>query len=160
MRFINKKFTKASFAFLCFTCLCGFFNYQTLTWVPASEPVGTIGALWHFSLYFFQVAAALVTIYYGERLMRVRENDKEWHYAAVMTPEKETRLEESKVIFITVDGCLFNGIYNARDGMFYAYDGLDFPPCEVSVWTLQTVSLVFEDCAFLKEDNECNGTHL
>ena len=79
MRFINKKFTKASLAFLCFTCLCGFFNYQTLTWVPASEPVGTIGALWHFSLYFFQVAAALVTIYYGERLMRDRDNDKEWH---------------------------------------------------------------------------------
>ena len=152
MRFKNRKFTKASFAFLCFACLCGFFNYITLSFLHASGSSGASGGWWQFAVYFFQVAAALATIYYGERLLSARKDDKEWFYTALKTPDELSRQKETKVIFITVDGCLFNGRYSSDDRIFYGYDGLDFPLEEVGMWTIQKVSLALDECNHLDEE--------
>ena len=152
MRFKNRKFTKASFAFLCFACLCGFFNYITLSFLHTSDSAGASGGWWQFAVYFFQVAAALATIYYGERLLSARKDDKEWFYTALKTPDELSRQKETKVIFITVDGCLFNGHYSSDDRIFYGYDGLDFPLEEVGMWTIQKVSLALDECNHLDEE--------
>ena len=152
MRFKNRKFTKASFAFLCFACLCGYFNYITLSFLYANGSAGASGGWWQFAVYFFQVAAALATIYYGERLLSARKDDKEWFYTALKTPDELSRQKETKVIFITVDGCLFNGHYSSDDRIFYGYDGLDFPLEEVGMWTIQKVSLALDECNHLDEE--------
>ena len=76
----NKIFAKASFAFLCCISLSGFLNYITLTFLAQTGIHNTWQCIGHFIIYFFQVEAALLSIYYGFLLVRYRKKQKNyWH---------------------------------------------------------------------------------
>ena len=138
-------FAKASFAFLLCICLCGFFNYITLTFLDHTEIHDTKGSILTFLVYFFQVSAALVAIFYGDRLIAHRKDDADavdFFLTADITPEKVSHQDRTKVVFVTTDGCLFNGFYYADKKMFCGYDGLDFPLDEVLTWCIQSWSMM------------------
>jgi hypothetical protein len=94
---------------------------------------------------------ALVSIYYGFRLWPPKEDDDDVQVflTSDRTPDKVSHKDETKVIFLTIDGCLFNGHYYADKKLFSGYDGLDFHLDEVYAWWIQTWSLVI-----IKEDSE------
>ena len=151
MNIKNKNFAFASLAFLGCICLCGFFNYITLTFLDDMEIHDTKRSILLFLVYFFQVQMALVSIYYGFRLWPPKEDDEDDQvfYTYERTPDMVSHKDETKVIFVTIDGCLFNGYYYADKKIFSGYDGLDFHLDEVYAWWIQTWSLVI-----IKEDSE------
>ena len=144
MKIENKNFAKASLAFLCSICLCGFFNYITLTFLDNMEVHDTKRSILLFILYFLQVQVALISIYYGFRLWPPKEDD-DWYFTTDKRPDSMTNQEVSNVFFVTIDGCLFNGTYHADKQLFCGFDGLDFPLNEVSIWGVQRKSLALKD---------------
>lgn len=87
-----------------------------------------------------------MSIYYGFLLVRHRDQQKRyWHESLSETPNDVTGMEESKVIFLTIDGSLYSGTYHTGKRMFYAYDGMDYPLEEVYMWCIQTRSLALEN---------------
>ena len=148
----KKIFAKASFAFLLCICLCGFFNYITLTFLDNTEIHDTKRSILTFLVYFFQVGTALVAIFYGDRLIthrRSHEGGEKFHLTSELTPEKVSHQNETNVVFVTIDGCLFNGHYHADKKLFYGYDGLDFSLDEVLLWCIQSWPMMV-----IKEDTE------
>ena len=144
MNIKNKNFAFASLAFLCCICLCGFFNYITLTFLDNVEIHDTKRSILLFLVYFFQVQMALVSIYYGFRLWPPKDDDDDVQFflTSDKTPDKVSSKDIPEVIFLTTDGCLFNGHYHADKKLFCGYDGLDFPLNEVFAWCIQTWSMV------------------
>ena len=145
MKTINKNFAFASLAFLCCIGLCGFFNYITLTFLDNTEVHDIKCSILTFLVYFFQVQTALVSIYYGFRLWTDRKSDDDnvpFFLTSDKTPDMVSCKDKTKVVFVTIDGCLFNGHYYADKKIFCGYDGLDFPLDEVYAWWIQTWSMV------------------
>ena len=151
MKIQKKNFAKASFAFLLCICLCGFFNYITLTFLGNVESHDTKRSILLFLVYFFQVQSALVAVFYGARLMTHRDDEDDeddvcdFQFTSEMTPDEVSQQNDTKVVFFTIDGCLFNGIYHADKEKFCGYDGLDFPLKEVLVWCVQPESFAVTD---------------
>ena len=141
MKTLDKNYSRASFAFLCCICFCGFLNYILLTFLDKRGIFNTRQTIGLFCIYFFQVQTALVSIYYGYQLLRTKKDSTDWHYTDELTPDALTDDEKPMVIFFTIDGCLFNGIYNAVDKKFHGYDGLDFPLDEIFMWCFQNKTL-------------------
>ena len=125
---------KAGFAFFCCTSLCAFFNFITLSFIRSCDHSDIGHFLWNFLIYVLQVSAAIATVYYGERLVKQRKIDWKWYPMDVL-PDMLTNENVSEVIFVTIDGCLFNGIYRREDRKFHGFDGLDFPVSEVVAWS-------------------------
>ena len=68
MKIKNYLFAKAGFAFLCCTACCAFFNYLTFVFFSDMESMKN----WLFLLYTIQVAAAVMTVIYGDSLIKRR----------------------------------------------------------------------------------------
>lgn len=131
---------KAGFAFFCCTSLCAFFNFITLSFIRSCDHSDIGHFLWHFLIYALQVSAAIATVYYGERLVRHRKIDWKWYPMDVL-PDMLTNENVTEVIFVTIDGCLFNGIYRREDRKFHGFDGLDFPVSEVAAWSGEKITV-------------------
>ena len=79
MKTKNYLFARAGFAFLCCTACCAFFNYMTfVTFLPLSYGKESL-KVWMFLLYIIQVAAAVMTVLYGDSLIKRRRFIWEWH---------------------------------------------------------------------------------
>ena len=131
---------KAGFAFFCCTSLCAFFNYITLSFLKTCGHSNMQHCLWHFLIYALQVSAAIATIYYGEQLIREKKMTWGW-YSMDVLPDMLTNEDLSEVIFVTIDGCLFNGYYRRYDKKFHGFDGMDFPVSQVAAWSDQKVTI-------------------
>ena len=140
MKIKNKDLLKAGFAFFCCTSLCAFFNFITLSFLKMDDHSDIQHCLWHFLVYALQVSAAIVTVFYGERLVRNRKTTWDWYPMDVM-PDELTDKDLSEVIFVTTDGCLFNGFYRRDDKKFHGFDGLDFPVEQVAAWSDQKMTI-------------------
>ena len=140
MKTKNNEFSKAGLAFFCSTVLCAFFNYLTLSFMKTNSPINVRQSLLHITVYVLQVAAVLTTIYYGERLIRHRKKTWDW-YPMDILPDELTHKDLSEVIFVTTDGCLFNGVFRKDDMKFHGFDGLDFPVSQVAAWSDQKMTI-------------------
>ena len=140
MKTKNKDFTKAGLAFFCSTALCAFFNYLTLSFLKTNGATDVRQSLLHITVYVLQVAAVLTTINYGERLIRHRRMKWDW-YPMDILPDELTHKDLSEIIFVTTDGCLFNGYYRRDDKKFHGFDGLDFPVSQIAAWSDQKMTI-------------------
>lgn len=140
MKFKNKNLMKAGFAFFCCTSLCAFFNYITLSFLKSDSHSDLTHCMWHFLVYFLQVSAAIATVYYGERLINQRKMTWGWYPMDVL-PDMLSNKDVSEVIFVTNDGCLFNGVYRKDDKKFHGFDGMAFLISEVAAWSDQKVTI-------------------
>ncbi len=148
MKIQKKIFAKASFAFLLCICLCGFFNYITLTFLDHTEIHDTKRSILIFLVYFFQVETALVAIFYGDRLIAHRKDyneGPECYLTSNKLPDEVSHQDRTNVVFVTFDGCMFNGIYHADKKLFCGFDGLDFSLDEISMWYIQKRSFALND---------------
>ena len=139
MKIKNKNLMKAGFAFFCCTSLCAFFNFITLSFLKSDSHSNLLHCMWHFLVYV-QVSAAIATVYYGERLVSQRKMTCGW-YPMDILPDMLTNKNISEVIFVTTDGCLFNGIYRRDDKKFHGFDGLDFPISQVAAWSDEKITV-------------------
>ena len=119
MKIKNYLFAKAGFAFLCCTACCAFFNYLTFVFFSDMESMKN----WLFLLYIIQVAAAVMTVIYGDSLIKRRRFIWEWHGMDEL-PMPSNGKDKTEVVFVTVDGCLFNGLYLHEEQVFHGYDSL------------------------------------
>lgn len=134
MKTKNYLFARAGFAFLCCTACCAFFNYMTfVTFLPLSYGKESL-KVWMFLLYLIQVAAAFMTVLYGESLIKRRRFIWEWHGKDEL-PVPDKGKKKTEVVFVTIDGCLFNGLYLHEENVFHGYDSLDFKPDEIVAWS-------------------------
>ena len=140
MKIKNKNLMKAGFAFFCCTSLCAFFNFITLSFLKSDSHSNLLHCMWHFLVYVLQVSAAITTVYYGERLVSQRKMTCGW-YPMDILPDMLTNKNISEVIFVTTDGCLFNGIYRRDDKKFHGFDGLDFPISQVAAWSDEKITV-------------------
>ena len=140
MKIKNKNLMKAGFAFFCCTSLCAFFNFITLSFLKSDSHSNLLHCMWHFLVYVLQVSAAIATVYYGERLVSQRKMTCGW-YPMDILPDMLTNKNISEVIFVTTDGCLFNGIYRRDDKKFHGFDGLDFPISQVAAWSDEKIAV-------------------
>ena len=138
---MNKRkqlIAKAGLAFLCCISCCAFANYVTYMVIKSYTDGGMFADLWFFLVYVIQVAAAVMAAVYGDILLKRGKLLKDWHSTKVL-PDEFCGTEKPEVIFMTIDGCLFNGIYDAKDQQFHGWDSLDFPLDEVMAWTDQKI---------------------
>lgn len=134
MKTKNYLFARAGFAFLCCTACCAFFNYMTfVTFLPLSYGKESL-KVWMFLLYIIQVAAAVMTVLYGDSLIKRRRFIWEWHGKDEL-PVPDKGKKKTEVVFVTIDGCLFNGLYLHEENVFHGYDSLDFKPNEIVAWS-------------------------
>lgn len=134
MKTKNYLFARAGFAFLCCTACCAFFNYMTfVTFLPLSYGKESL-KVWMFLLYIIQVAAAVMTVLYGDSLIKRRRFIWEWHGKDEL-PVPDKGKKKTEVVFVTIDGCLFNGLYLHEENVFHGYDSLDFKPDEIVAWS-------------------------
>ena len=134
MKTKNYLFARAGFAFLCCTACCAFFNYMTfVTFLPLSYGKESL-KVWMFLLYIIQVAAAVMTVLYGDSLIKRRRFIWEWHGKDEL-PGPDKGKKKTEVVFVTIDGCLFNGLYLHEENVFHGYDSLDFKPNEIVAWS-------------------------
>lgn len=134
MKTKNYLFARAGFAFLCCTACCAFFNYMTfVTFLPLSYGKESL-KVWMFLLYLIQVAAAVMTVLYGDSLIKRRRFIWEWHGKDEL-PVPDKGKKKTEVVFVTIDGCLFNGLYLHEENVFHGYDSLDFKPDEIVAWS-------------------------
>ena len=136
----NKNLMNAAFAFFCCTSLCAFFNFITLSFLKTCDHSNMWHCLWHFLVYALQVSAAIATVYYGELLVKQRRMVWDWYPMDVL-PDMLTNEDLYEVIFVTTDGCLFNGFYRKDDKKFHGFDGLDFPVSQVAAWSDQKLTI-------------------
>jgi len=134
MKIKQKLLAKAGFTFLCCISSCAFANYITHVIINSQEQGGALSDLWFFVLYVLQIASAVAAVFYGDILLERGRLFKEWHSTSE-PPDVICAVDRPEVIFVTIDGCLFNGIYNAEDEKYHGYDGLDFPASEIMAWT-------------------------
>ena len=142
----NQKivFIKASLAFMCCVTTCGILNIITLASLGEYAIHDTKHCVLHFFVYLIQGITSIVCVDYGYRLWCARKTNGKyiyWYHTREKTPDMVVNQKETKVIFITVDGCLFNGTYHADNKKFYGYDGLDFPVEEIYAWAVQGMSM-------------------
>lgn len=134
MKTKNYLFARAGFAFLCCTACCAFFNYMTfVTFLPLSYGKESL-KVWMFLLYLIQLAAAVMTVLYGDSLIKRRRFIWEWHGKDEL-PVPDKGKKKTEVVFVTIDGCLFNGLYLHEENVFHGYDSLDFKPDEIVAWS-------------------------
>ena len=134
MKTKNYLFARAGFAFLCCTACCAFFNYMTfVTFLPLSYGKESL-KVWMSLLYIIQVAAAVMTVLYGDSLIKRRRFIWEWHGKDEL-PVPDKGKKKTEVVFVTIDGCLFNGLYLHEENVFHGYDSLDFKPDEIVAWS-------------------------
>lgn len=134
MKTKNYLFARAGFAFLCCTACCAFFNYMTfVTFLPLSYGKESL-KVWMFLLYLIQIAAAVMTVLYGDSLIKRRRFIWEWHGKDEL-PVPDKGKKKTEVVFVTIDGCLFNGLYLHEENVFHGYDSLDFKPDEIVAWS-------------------------
>ena len=133
MKIKKNLLAKAGLAFLCCISCCAFANYITFAAIKSQEDNSALCNLWFFVVHVIQVASAVASVIYGEILLTRGRLLKEW-YRASESPDIICGTDRPEVIFVTIDGCLFNGIYNAGDKKFHGYDGLDFPATEIMAW--------------------------
>ncbi len=135
----NQILAKAGLAFLsCISC-CAFANYVTYEVIVSFTDGGMFADLWFFLVYVIQVVTALMSAIYGDALLKRGRLLKDWHSTKDL-PDKVCGEPCPDVIFMTIDGCLFNGIYDSEDQQFHGWDSLDFPLDEVMAWTNQKIS--------------------
>ena len=148
MKIKNYLFAKAGIAFLCCTACCAFLNYMTfVTFQPMVSGKESL-KVWMFILYVIQAATAVMTIVYGDYLVKHRRLGWKWHGMDEL-PVPEDGHEKVEVVFVTIDGCLFNGNYYQKEKVFRGYDGLDFKQDEILAWsTSQFLVQVKDDCYF------------
>ena len=138
---MNKKKqlnAKAGLAFLCCISCCAIANYVTYMVILSYNDGGAFADLWFFLVYVIQVVAAMMAAIYGDILLKRGRLLKDWHSTKEL-PNTLCGMERPEVIFMTIDGCLFNGIYDASDQRFHGWDSLDFPLDEVMAWTDQKI---------------------
>lgn len=134
MKIKNYLFAKAGLAFLCCTACCAFFNYMTyVTFQPVSYGKESL-KVWMFLLYLIQVATAIMTVIYGNSLFKCQRFVWKWHGIDEL-PLPHKGKDKTEVVFVTVDGCLFNGFYLPKEKKFHGYDSLDFNTDEVLAWS-------------------------
>ena len=133
MNFKNHLFAKAGFAFLCSTACCALFNYLSFVFLLPGDEHGEKMKAWLFILYTVQVATAVIAVVYGDILIRRRRFIWKWHGMDELPDVSNGKRKE--VVFVTVDGCLFNGFYLPDENKFHGYDGLDFNLDEVLAWS-------------------------
>ena len=143
---MNKKkqlTAKAGLAFLCCVSCCAFTNYVTYLVIRSYSGSRWLADLWYFLVYVIQVASAVMAVFYGDVLLKRGRLLRDWHSTKEL-PDVLCGTEKPEVIFMTIDGCLFNGFYDANDKKFHGWDSLDFPLDEVMAWTNQKI--VFHQC--------------
>ena len=133
MKIKNSTLAKAGLAFLCCISCSAFANYVTYLVISSHEENGLFGDLWFFVLFVIQVAAAVAAVVYGDILLTRGRLVDVW-YSTSDRPDAICGTDRPEVVFITVDGCLFNGVYDAEDERYHGYDGLIFPVAEVKAW--------------------------
>ena len=147
MKIKNYLFAKAGIAFLCCTACCAFLNYMTFVTFPMTSGKESL-KVWMFILYVLQATTAVMTIVYGDNLVRHRTGGWQWHGMDTL-PVPEDGHEKVEVVFVTIDGCLFNGFYFQMNKVFRGYDGLDFKQNEILAWsTSRFLVHVKDDCGF------------
>ena len=134
---------KAGLAFLWSTSLCTFINLITLSSIMARNYPPKRRILWHFLIGGMQVAASLATVSYGKKLARQGKMIDKW-YPMDILPDDITDKDLSDVVFVTHDGCLYNGYYNRNNQMFHSYVGLDFNLNEIAAWSDQDITSQFK----------------
>ncbi len=145
----NYLFAKAGFAFLCCTACCAFFNYLTFVFLSDMESM----KYWLFLLYTIQVAAAVMTVIYGDSLIKRRRFIWEWHGMDEL-PMPSNGKDKTEVVFVTVDGCLFNGLYLHEEQVFHGYDSLDFKPDEILAWSTSQFYVQIKDRYYFPDGSE------
>lgn len=149
MKIKNYLFAKAGFAFLCCTACCAFFNYLTFVFFSDMESMKN----WLFLLYTIQVAAAVMTVIYGDSLIKRRRFIWEWHGMDEL-PMPSNGKDKTEVVFVTVDGCLFNGLYLHEEQVFHGYDSLDFKPDEILAWSTCQFYVQIKDRYYFPDGSE------
>ena len=149
MKIKNYLFAKAGFAFLCCTACCAFFNYLTFVFFSDMESMKN----WLFLLYTIQVAAAVMTVIYGDSLIKRRRFIWEWHGMDEL-PMPCNGKDKTEVVFVTVDGCLFNGLYLHEEQVFHGYDSLDFKPDEIQAWSTCQFYVQIKDRYYFPDGSE------
>ena len=149
MKIKNYLFAKAGFAFLCCTACCAFFNYLTFVFFSDMESMKN----WLFLLYIIQVAAAVMTVIYGDSLIKRRRFIWEWHGMDEL-PMPSNGKDKTEVVFVTVDGCLFNGLYLHEEQVFHGYDRLDFKPDEILAWSTSQFYVQIKDRYYFPDGSE------
>lgn len=138
---MNKKkhlLAKAGLAFLCCISCCAFANYVTYIVIKSYTDGSTFADMWFFIVFAIQVTTAVIAVIYGDMLLKRGRLLKDWHNTKEL-PDVICGMEKPEVIFITIDGCLFNGFFDAKEQKFHGWDSLDFPLDEVMAWTEQKV---------------------
>ena len=137
---LNKKKlnAKAGLAFLCCISCCAFANYITYVVIKSSPDDDMFPNWWFFAIYVIQITTALMAAIYGDILLKRGRLLKDWHSTKEL-PDKICG-KKPEVIFVTIDGCLFNGYYDADDNLFHGWDSLDFSADEVMAWTNQKIT--------------------
>lgn len=59
-----------------------------------------------------------------------------------------------EVVFVTVDGCLFNGLYLHEEQVFHGYDSLDFKPDEILAWSTCQFYVQIKDRYYFPDGSE------
>lgn len=153
MKFKNYPFAKAGFAFLCSTACCAFFNYMTfVTFQPVSYGKESL-KVWMFLLFLIQIGTAIMTVAYGDILFKSRKFVWEWHGMDEL-PKPINDEKKTKVVFVTVDGCLFNGLFFHETNVFHGYDSLDFKPDEILAWSTCQLYLQIKDKCYFPDGSE------
>ena len=153
MKTKNYLFARAGFAFLCCTACCAFFNYMTfVTFLPLSYGKESL-KVWMFLLYIIQVAAAVMTVLYGDSLIKRRRFIWEWHGKDEL-PVPDKGKKKTEVVFVTIDGCLFNGLYLHEENVFHGYDSLDFKPNEIVAWSTCQFYVQIKDSFYFPDGSE------
>lgn len=153
MKIKNYLFAKAGFAFLCSTACCAFFNYMTyVTFQPVSYGKESL-KVWMFLLFLIQVSVAIITVIYGDSLIKRRRFIWEWHGMDEL-PMPCKGKDKTEVVFVTVDGCLFNGLYLHEEQVFHGYDSLDFKPDEILAWSTCQFYVQIKDRYYFPDGSE------
>lgn len=153
MKIKNYHFAKAGFAFLCSTACCAFFNYMTyVTFQPVSYGKESL-KVWMFLLFLIQVSVAIITVIYGDSLIKRRRFIWEWHGMDEL-PMPSNGKDKTELVFVTVDGCLFNGLYLHEEQVFHGYDSLDFKPDEILAWSTCQFYVQIKDRYYFPDGSE------
>lgn len=139
----NKRMRKAGLAFFCSTSLCTFINLISLTSIKARNSPAKRHVLWNFLICGMQVVTSLAAVNYGKRLAKQGKMIDKW-YSMDVLPDDITGEDLSDVVFVTYDGCLYNGHYNRDNQIFHSYVGLDFNLNEIAAWTDQDITSQFK----------------
>ena len=136
-------FAKAGFALLCSTACCALFNYMTFVSFQSSVSGKESLKVWLFGLYIIQVFTAVISVFYGSILIQRRRFIWKWHGMDELPNVSNGKRKE--VVFVTVDGCLFNGFYLPDENKFHGYDGLDFNPDDITAWSSSQFYIQIKD---------------